>query len=85
MNNWILDESNKSNKEPSPDLACCSECEGRFPVAMCPTEQDGDWEYGYYDFHVCPYCDDGGCIDDYDYTAERYAEWEEWRKEHENI
>lgn len=75
----IIQSQIDNDIEPTPDLGCCSQCGGRYPVAMCPTEQEGDWESGYYDVHVCPYCEDGGCIDDYDYTTERFYEWEEWR------
>lgn len=36
----------------------------------CEIDQEGDWESGYYDIHLCPKCEDGGCIDDYDYSEE---------------
>ena len=58
----------ESSKEPLPDIAICSQCCGCFPVEECNTEQDGDWESGYYDIHLCPKCDDGGCIDDYAFS-----------------
>lgn len=66
--------------EPKPDIACCSNCGGRFPVSECPTEEEGDWETGYYLTHVCPKCDDGGCVDDYCMTSECAEKWNEWKK-----
>lgn len=65
--------------EPKPDIACCSECGGRFPVSDCPIEQEGDWETGYYGVHICPKCEDGGCVDDYAMTPECAEEWNEWK------
>ena len=50
---------------PHPDMCKCSECGWEGPVHECPTEQEGDWESGYYDIDVCPKCEDGGCIEDY--------------------
>ena len=65
--------------EPQPDLACCSDCGGSFPVSECPTETEGDWDTGYYEVHVCPKCEDGGHIDDYGMTPECADRWHEWK------
>jgi hypothetical protein len=48
-----------------PMIGRCSECKFEAPVEDFDTEQEGDWEYGYYDIHICPKCEDGGCVDDY--------------------
>ena len=45
--------------------AICSTCGGNFPIEDCETEQEGSYEEGYHDVHICPVCEDGGCIDDY--------------------
>jgi len=42
--------------EPTCDILVCNTCEGSYPVKDCPTEQDGDWETGYYTVHICPKC-----------------------------
>ena len=55
---------------PDADIAICSACGWRGHVSMCPQEEEGDWETGYYKVHVCPKCEDGGCVDDYDYSDE---------------
>ena len=68
--------------EPAPDIAICSECGWRGPVSECETGSDGDWETGYYTIDLCPRCEDGGCVDDYDMTPERGKEWEEWWEKH---
>jgi hypothetical protein len=69
----------EGDAEPKPDIACCSSCNGRFPVSECLTEPDGDWETGYYSVHVCPKCEDGGCVDGYDMTPECAEKWNEWK------
>jgi len=66
------------DKEPSADIAICSECGWRGNVSECEIGTDGDWESGYYEIDLCPVCEDGGCIDDYDMSEERLKEWEEW-------
>jgi len=68
---------------PSPDIAICSECGWRGPVSECGTDYDGDWESGYYPVDLCPKCEDGGCIDDYDMSPERLAEYEAWVEKEE--
>lgn len=65
-------------KEPESDIAICSQCGWRGPVSECKKGKDGDWESGYYDIDLCPKCEDGGCIDDYDMTPQRGKEWKAW-------
>ncbi len=60
-------------KEPGPDMGECSECGWKGPLKDCPMEDDGDYESGYYQVPVCPKCDDGGCLDRYDYSPEQEA------------
>lgn len=70
-------------KMPEPDIAICSECNWRGPCVDCPTEEEGTWETGYFDAHVCPKCPDGGCVDDYDYSPEQLKKLEAWEKDNE--
>lgn len=72
--------SSVGEPEPLPDIAICSACGWRGKITECETEQDGTWEEGYYDIHLCPKCEDGGRIDDYDMTADRCLEWLKWSK-----
>jgi len=54
-----------------PDIAICSECNGRFPVDKCDSEMVSEgWENPEYLVHYCPNCEDGGCIDDYDWSED---------------
>ena len=69
---------NKVDPEPKPNIAICSECGWQGPTSECIKDQEGDWESGYYLIDLCPVCEDGGCIDDYDMTPERTKEWGEW-------
>ena len=73
------------NKEPKPDIAICSKCGWRGPVSECDVDPygDGDWESGYVPVDLCPVCEDGGCIDDYDMSDERFEEWRKWWEENE--
>jgi len=70
------------DREPLPDIAICSECGWRGHVSECQIAPhgDGDWETGYHPVHLCPICEDGGCIDNYDMSDERAKEWEKWFK-----
>jgi len=84
MNNSFFEELANSirpaNEEPSPDLVTCSDCQQQFKISECPTEIDGDWETGYYDVPMCPNCEDGGCLDSYDYSPEQLEEYEKWER-----
>lgn len=66
--------------EPLVDIAICSVCGWRGPVEECPKEKEGDYESGYNIVDLCPACEDGGCIDDYDMSPKREAEWAVWNK-----
>lgn len=66
------------NPEPRPDIAICSECGWRGPAEGCWQDEEGDWETGYYTIDMCPKCEDGGCVDDYDMSPERVNEWWKW-------
>lgn len=68
----------KYDAEPKPDMAHCSSCGWSGNRLVCETEQEGDYESGYYAIDLCPKCDDGGCVDDYSMTKERAAEWNKW-------
>lgn len=48
------------------DMCSCSNCGWEGKVSDCEQmkEQDG-WENPPYWIHLCPVCEDGGCIDDY--------------------
>lgn len=74
----IISHFENKNAAPKPDIAICSECQWRGPTSDCETEQDGDYESGYYLVDVCPKCEDGGCIDDYDYSDEQGNKYEIW-------
>ena len=80
MNKIILFADLVNNSEPSPDIAECSDCGWRGDVSECDTGQDGDWESGYFEIHLCPMCKDGGCID-YDMSETIAIAWHEWNKQ----
>ena len=61
--------------EPDMDMASCAECQGSWPVSYLKMEQDGDYESGYYNYHLCPDCEDGGAIEDYYPSEESLAAW----------
>ena len=73
-----LREALQEDFVPKPDIAICSACGWKGPVSKCLKETEGDWEYGYYPIDLCPVCEDGGCIDDYEMTLERATEWNKW-------
>jgi len=74
-----LKEELDNDREPCADIGICMECGWRGPLSDCETDVDGDWESGYYQIHLCPQCEDGGCID-YDMTEATAVAWEEWHK-----
>ena len=65
----------QTDLEPKPDIAICSECNWSGPISECVKDEEGDWETGYYPIDLCPVCleekENGGCIDDYDYSPEQ--------------
>ena len=74
----------ETNNEPLPDIAICSVCGWRGSIDQCEQATDGDWESGYYKVDLCPVCEDGGCIDDYDMSESRRKEWKIWQSETAN-
>ena len=68
----------EKNLEPTPDIAICESCKWTGNVNECLTEQEGDWESGYYNIDICPKCNEA--ISDYDMTPETLKKWEEWIK-----
>ena len=66
------------NPEPTPDIAICSLCDWYGPISECIKGKEEDRETRDCPIHLCPKCDDGGCIDDYDMSPERQKEWKEW-------
>lgn len=77
----LFDEVQKIiNAEPQPDRAQCSDCKRKFWIKDLETEAEGDWENGYIDVYVCPKCDDGGCIDNYQFSAKQAKRWLAWKK-----
>jgi hypothetical protein len=78
-------ESNTKSSEPQPDIAICFGCSWRGKVEDCIIQEEGDYESGYYNVHVCPNCDEeDGCISEYDMSEERSEEWNAWYKNKEN-
>lgn len=75
LKDFILDNP---EPEPTADIAKCSSCGWSGHVSECEMDSEGDWESGYYDIHLCPKCDDGGCIDDYDYSDEQAKRFNEY-------
>lgn len=79
MNNFFKKLAEKdSSPQPDlvtcskqPDLVTCSNCHKTFKLEDCETEEDGDWETGYYLVFICPNCEDGGCLDNYTYSNEQ--------------
>jgi hypothetical protein len=72
------------DKQPSYDIAICSECQWKGPVSECEEGREGDWESGYYAIDLCPICEDGGCVDDYTYSEEQLEEYYKWKERNEN-
>lgn len=76
----IMSQPPKRTGEPQPDMARCSECEGEWPIASLEVETGGDGEGGFEFAHLCPKCDDGGCIDSYFMSPKRTREWRKWER-----
>ena len=69
MDDLILDEEDWCREA---NVCRCSNCAWEGLVSDCEEEQEQDgWEGPTYTIHLCPKCEDGGCIDDYWYSAER--------------
>ena len=62
-------------QEPDADIATCSACGWSGAFDNLDTEQEGDFENGYHDVHLCPKCPDGGCIDNYSMSKEQDEAW----------
>ena len=75
----LLEED--KDEMPSPDIAICSSCGGKFKPGEYDLEweQDG-WENPLYQQVVCRICDDGGCIDDWEFSKNQFKKYEEWEK-----
>lgn len=81
MNNYFnLNEELNKNVEPQPDIAICSICGWKGSINLCHIDEEGDFETGYYLIHLCPVCEDGGCIDNYEYSLKAAQEYDKWRK-----
>jgi hypothetical protein len=65
------------DSEPKPDIACCSNCGWRGSTDIYVTRNETGSDY--YPADICPYCEDGGCVDDYDMTPKRAEEWNLWK------
>lgn len=75
-----LDLSKVEEKSaPLTDMCGCSQCGWKGKVSDCQTEWESDgWEMPSYQVHICPVCEDGGCIDDYFFSEEMYKEYLEY-------
>jgi hypothetical protein len=70
---------------PSPDIAICSKCGGRFGPGEYTLEWESDgWENPEYQVACCPNCEDGGDIVDWDFSPEQWKLHEEWEKKKKN-
>jgi len=59
------------------DMCRCSICGWEGECSDCETEWESEgWEYPEYQTHICPVCEDGGCIDDYWYSDKLIKEME---------
>lgn len=62
-----LDQNYKP--KPKMDMCRCSNCNWSGKADDCETEWESDgWECPAYQIHLCPKCENGGCIDDYWYS-----------------
>ena len=59
---------------PKADMCGCSECGWKGKCFDCETAEESDgWESPTYQIHICPVCEDGGCVDDYWYSDELFV------------
>lgn len=63
--------------EPQFDKGICEECGKHFKLEDCEIEEEGDWEYGYYEVYVCPEC--GGGLE-YTFSKRQGRKWIRWYK-----
>jgi len=60
----LIQEDVKS--EPKCDMCKCLTCDNEMKVEDCSIEAENyGREYPTYYYHICPHCEDGGCIEDY--------------------
>ncbi len=76
----IYRDMNKSD-EPKCDIIQCYECGRSYKLVNCPTEQDGDWEFGYYTVHLCPKNPDHEV--DYDMSVSQIKKYKKWKEDNE--
>lgn len=80
----ILDLNlDEEDLEPQPDVGVCADCGWRGDLASCEYEREGDYFEGYHDVAICPVCEDGGCVDQYDMSDEQSERWEQWKARQE--
>jgi len=84
LNLAFLKDYKLSMLKPEADIAICSNCHWSGNVSECDTEDDGCWEDGYYKVELCPNCEDGGCIDEYEYSEEQFKKLKEWKLKYES-
>ena len=66
--NDLLSLNNKQIAPPA-DMCGCSNCGWKGKCSDCETDWENDgWETPEYQIHLCPRCEDGGCIDNYWYS-----------------
>jgi len=82
---YIREEQSYKNFGPPPDIAICSQCGGHFHHTQCYKELESEsWEMPEeYWVYYCPVCEDGGMIDDWDYSDEQAKKYDEWSKKND--
>lgn len=56
---------------PKADMCSCSNCGWKGKCSDCEQKEESEgWEYPTYWIHLCPICEDGGCVDDYWFSAD---------------
>lgn len=67
----------ETDATPLCDMCRCSNCGWSGKTSDCETEMESDgWEMPSYQIHLCPKCEDGGCVDDYFYSEQLWEELE---------